>query len=1045
MENADEETGLDYSLERLPSDGSLSGSLSPGLSISSDLDAGTEASKSSIVPPPMPKPNVPISGDWVAEEIRQGKTAILANHRVLGLLGQGGMGNVYRAVDLFLGRQVALKVIAKALALHRELRFILEAQVTGLVEHPGIVPVHAYGTTPDGCPWYTMKLIAGATLGDWLYEKSHDGRIIPRRTDRPTLEQMLRVLIRTCEALGYAHSRGVIHRDIKPTNIMIGEFGEVLVLDWGLAKVQPASPLRKLVQDALAVGAAELPTTSLFAANADHLELMTSSGSSSRIISPLASNQFVTQEGRVCGTAEYMPPEQAAGLMDHMDGRADIYALGVILYEILSGARPAPAALRTPGEVIPPERVSPTWNIPPELSDLCCRMLAFDPSDRLETATAVAEELESFLAGRPPWRRVVSVKPDDPFDLHWQPLTGLWSSPDAVLQPELMPPSSKPAFSSALTVMHQRRVWGDIRIEATGWVKRDSVGELSILLAVPQEAVEENDVARSGYQLSLGVDWNARSRLRRLGVDVQAEPNVQVVPDSPARVVAEYAAGRVRMEYNGKVIFDYEDHFPLQGERWGFMSVGPGARWENIEVWTRGTPLSVGVLTIPDTIYSNGRTDEAEQWYRKIAAEHAMRSEGRLACYKAGLCALDRGNRDEADRLWSSLALSPDSALMWIGWATAARGDVLDELTVILDGMLGLQTDPGVVKLAQYAAERAIAATQSKGSGLTIPFYLAAAETDSPLRQLAMEHLYSYLAEGVWPGASDVQTRLETLGQLSVVADRFTYTRPWLEALLTRMEIDLDLVVPARKRLSHLKLYNKEGLRPWRWLLRSDWNAGRGETELAVIGYRRLTQQMLSSRVRYTAFNRLGRMLHAQGRYDEARQAFLSVVEAPSDHHNQLAKRYAWANLLGILVHQRQYEEIGRLNQSLAKSPTGISLTLSPLTASRGAFALAQIGEQTSAVNLLDVVVSCTPQDLSRVIDVLRRTLAGRATSTQGFDELARKVPGSLAGSVAFMVGERLQREGERELAREWYAEAADLWRDGPEAAMAKQRGQELK
>jgi eukaryotic-like serine/threonine-protein kinase len=201
-------------------------------------------------------------------------------YELLGLLGRGGMGSVYRARDRELGREVALKVSAGPAPSPAELeRLHREARVLARLEHPGVVPVHDLGTLPDGRLYYVMKLVRGRRLDEHVRDAG-----LPAR---------LRIFERICEAVAFAHAQGVLHRDLKPENVMVGAFGEVLVLDWGVAKL---------------VGVSEGEAAPAPPAGAGG-----------------------TAAGTVLGTPGYMSPEQARGDVDHVDERSDVYALGAIL------------------------------------------------------------------------------------------------------------------------------------------------------------------------------------------------------------------------------------------------------------------------------------------------------------------------------------------------------------------------------------------------------------------------------------------------------------------------------------------------------------------------------------------------------------------------------------------------------------------------------------------------------------------------------------------------------------------------------------------
>ncbi len=231
-------------------------------------------------------------------------------YTVVSEIARGGMGTVYVARDAELERRVALKVLSGTELASKErgkdgrARMAREARILAQLEHPGIVPVHDVGTLADGRVYYTMKLVAGERLDDHVRHKLG-------------LRERLRIFERMCEAVAFAHAHGVIHRDLKPSNVMVGPFGEVLVMDWGVAKIL----------DDGAEPPAVTPTAPAVAAPADFHEAETRAAPSGE-----------TRAGMVLGTPGYMAPEQAAGRVDLVDARADVYALGVMLKELTDGA-----------------------------------------------------------------------------------------------------------------------------------------------------------------------------------------------------------------------------------------------------------------------------------------------------------------------------------------------------------------------------------------------------------------------------------------------------------------------------------------------------------------------------------------------------------------------------------------------------------------------------------------------------------------------------------------------------------------------------------
>jgi len=261
------------------------------------------------------------------------------------LIARGGMGVVYAAEDEKLHRRVALKVLDTA-GTNAELtqRLIREARILAQLEHPGIVPVHDVGTLPDGRVFYTMKFVEGLRLDQ--YVKQLD-----------SLPQRLRLFLRICEAVAFAHARGVLHRDLKPANVMVGSFGEVLVMDWGLAKI---------LQEPAATG--ETVFVSLRNKISGEEETQTT---------------VVTGHGTVMGTPGYMSPEQERGETETIDARSDIFSLGALLKFVAASAQDR------------------SERLPRSLSAICAKASAKNPENRYATVAELAADVSRFLDGLP--------------------------------------------------------------------------------------------------------------------------------------------------------------------------------------------------------------------------------------------------------------------------------------------------------------------------------------------------------------------------------------------------------------------------------------------------------------------------------------------------------------------------------------------------------------------------------------------------------------------------------------------------------------------
>ncbi|MBL8890128.1 MAG: serine/threonine protein kinase [Planctomycetaceae bacterium] len=293
----------------------------------------------------------------------------------------GGCGKISVSNDGQLNRQVVIKKINPELLNDRAVkRFLNEARITAQLEHPGIAPVYELGIDDQGLPFYAMKQLSGQTLAESLakYVALPAGRG-KERTRRELLHRFLSV----CQTVAFAHQRGVIHRDLKPDNIMLGQFGETTVVDWGLARTRSA----RESQDWDSRENLRRPESSLANASID------STGS-------------LTVQGMVMGTAAYMSPEQAQGLNDRVDHRSDVFSLGVILFELLNGRSPfvGSSMAQTIDNVIRCNHADLSKRLQGcsrRLAWICLKAMAAQPVDRYQSVSDMAHDIESYLAGQP--------------------------------------------------------------------------------------------------------------------------------------------------------------------------------------------------------------------------------------------------------------------------------------------------------------------------------------------------------------------------------------------------------------------------------------------------------------------------------------------------------------------------------------------------------------------------------------------------------------------------------------------------------------------
>ncbi len=437
-----------------------------------------------IVDPPGHGPPAEVDTDSIEAELGDCGSGRYSQQETIGA---GGMGEIVLCIEQNTRREVAMKRMLPTAAGHakQRARFVEEAQVTAQLEHPNIVPVHELGRDADGAIYFTMKLVKGRSLGEIL-TAARDGE------ESHSLVELLGVFLKVCDGVAFAHSRGVVHRDLKPANIMVGDFGEVLVMDWGIARIVGRDENEEGVK------------TNRQDATAMH-----------------------TMVGSIMGSPPYMPPEQAAGELEKIDHRSDIYSLGAILYTILALKSPveggtARAILDTviAGDIQPPEQRAADRDIPRELSAVVMKCLARFRGRRYQSVPDLQRDVSLYLEGRS-----VSAAPD--------------------------------TFGQAFVKLIKRNKPVSVAVGAAAMIL---IAVVSIaFMRVSEErdvAVTERQAARAARDKQRATALAASESLAGLAVraaeqgrlaeaDVRADTALEVLPDGPW---GHYALGVVAME-----------------------------------------------------------------------------------------------------------------------------------------------------------------------------------------------------------------------------------------------------------------------------------------------------------------------------------------------------------------------------------------------------------------------------------------------------------------------------------------------------------------
>lgn len=574
----------------------------------------------------------------------------LAGHKLKKILGKGGMGVVHLAHEPGVERDVALKVLLPGKDAPTEdgttsaqvARFIEEAQVSGQLQHPGVIPVYRLGRDERGRYYYTMRPITeGRTLRDIINELKKD----ESASEKWSIRRLVEILRSVCLTVAYAHKHGALHRDLKPGNIAVGDYGEVLVMDWGLTKVfDPGNSTNEAVEPTISAKNAEF-------ANAFK-------GRTLKTIRSDANDEvLLTMDGAIAGTPAYMSPEQASAESQKIGPATDIYALGAILYEILTLTTPYEGdnlmALLYAiwiGNLESPFDRAPNRDIPDELALIARRALSVQPEGRHKYAEELGEDLRAWLEGRPRWR--VMAKPNLGANLmQWTEVFGeteqFWRVSRGVLEATDSPDSSH-------TLLYKEPFSGDMRMSCTAWCEQSRPSELSINLC-SEDPKTVRATGRDGYCLQFGADDMSVTKLARNQTDVATVVGRVPVTDRKYALLAEAAGGEVRLLIDGEEVIRWKDPRPLRSGHVGFYAWGAGAKFTDIVIEARGRPVSVPVLEVPDSHFLSEHYEDALRLYREIAASHPDRDEGTRAKYGSGLCLVRLGSKDEAREVFAEL------------------------------------------------------------------------------------------------------------------------------------------------------------------------------------------------------------------------------------------------------------------------------------------------------------------------------------------------------------------------------------------------------
>ncbi|MHC4779743.1 MAG: protein kinase domain-containing protein, partial [Planctomycetota bacterium] len=608
--------------------------------------------------------------EWAAEGPgersveRGGGVKNLGKYKILGEIGRGAMGVVYKAVHTDLDKTVAIKTLHPAVSTTPEdlKRFQGEARAVAELKHPNIVQVHDVGEQ-DSIHYFAMDYVEGSPLDHLIDNKT----VSPRRA--------MEIVCDIAKALAFVHEKGVFHRDIKPSNIFITADGKPLLGDFGLAK-------------------------------------------------RVDSSEKLTQSGATMGTPAYMPPEQA-GEAAHVDARADIYSLGAVLYELLTLRPPfeGATAVNVLYQVLNKDPIPPTKlvrRVHKDIETICLKCLEKDPGRRYGSAAELAEDIGRFLEGEP----IVAVKPgpvsvlfrkvgrnkwwslavtlillmlatisalalwarqealkergkwvlafEDDFEREevgpdWKTTRGTWQIHDGAL-------CCSKKFESC--IIHKADLSGDVRVEYEAWAEEWPVCSLSCVLNGT-----ESWPVNTGYYLGFGDNFNVRSYIKTPRGMMTNNPEARIERGKRHKITAQRLDSRITITVDDEVVNSFEDYFPMVGDEnkhVGLYSFTSHVHFDNVKVYRRKKPEKLTAMRAADILFQEKSYPAAVRYYRQTRQE----TEGRerdMAAFKEGLALASLGKAGEARECFETLVRDSEFELIRAYGATQIAKMIVEE------------------------------------------------------------------------------------------------------------------------------------------------------------------------------------------------------------------------------------------------------------------------------------------------------------------------------------------------------------------------------
>lgn len=598
-------------------------------------------------------------------------------------IAEGGMGEVYTAYDPAIERIVALKRIKKKLEGNpvTTTRFLQEARITAQLSHPSVIPIYDIDTKEKY--FYTMPYVEGETLRTIL---KNTADCLEENTPPPPLgasiPQLIQVFLQVCNGVHFAHTKGILHRDLKSDNILVGTFGEVYIIDWGLA-----------VESSYAEDDPDVDTDD--------------------------TDDDLTKPGKVVGTLQYMAPERVFKYKASV--QSEVYALGVILYQLLTlklpFSRKSIKEFRkqaTKETYFEPSEVAPHRDIPTHLTKCIAKCLAFHPEDRYTSVEELVHDVQAYIEGAPEWTFSTSLDPQEKSAWEFQENILLARHIAITRLTDIMEwvmfMISKPTFT------------GNIRLSLQFKPHSNKYG-FGLLLNVP--IANERKSLEDGYLVYFSSDADQPVTLYRSNVEVLSSKESHIQEGKSNEICIERIDSTIKVIVNGKLVLNYRTNIPLVGGHIGLIYRSFSFAISPIEIATGSRSIMVNCLAVPDAFLNSRDYDTAIDEYTKIATSFRGRAEGREATFRAGLTLIEKGKVQRfttqkhqlfkrAREEFAKLSGTPGAPLEYLGKSLVAKAeeDFAEEVLTLEFGVRKYNKHPLLPLLEEHIIFRTLESAQ---------------------------------------------------------------------------------------------------------------------------------------------------------------------------------------------------------------------------------------------------------------------------------------------------------------------------------------------